>query len=510
MKFSIEDFLREVDIKTVVEMEAGVELEPVGTKGEYRGLCPFHSERTPSFFVNPEQGLYHCFGCGAGGNTINFVMDLYGLDFKEAVKYLVEKYAPQYDSDRLWKKAESEYASMRKLARYLYKKYILSGKYPQEILNYLTEERGVSYETIKEIGILPFVKEDFLRLDRKLQAGLNINIDKISDTAIIFPIKDTPGRLVGFVVRNLGKEPKYINSKGLKRNETPFLGYYAYREIRQGKRDYLIVVEGIIDAILVRQAGFKNVIASQGTDIPLQYISRLKKYITRVFLMLDKDASGKEATKRALGQILSMELIPYLYPSGSYFGKKDFGDLKDYSLIKKIIEGAVPYRNALLETIRTLKAREGTEGLIKARRIIKEIASHIKNDVMREAFEKEFIISNETTKSKNTSQAPKAPVSMIESVRKTIYIILAEKAPEVAERFRPSDENVYPLPEDISSYLTSEIEEYLRNPSGSLLRYFEDYNVLRLKKDSELFSDIFSRIYRKQPLRDFTKITKLQ
>ncbi len=314
----IERVRRESDILAVVSDY--VSLKKNGKY--YWGCCPFHSEKTPSFSVTPEKGIFYCFGCHAGGNVFNFLMKADQISFFEAAKKLAEKFhipLPQKDKTPQELAREKERARMwavnENAGKFFYACLAKTG-YGAKARAYL-RGRGVSEKTIEtfQIGFAPnawdklttaFKKRDFSD-ELLLKAGLALEgksggiYDRFRNR-VMFPIADERGRIVGFGGRVMDdSQPKYLNSSETivfnKRN-TLFALHLAYRQIRS--KDCVIIVEGYMDAITAHAYGVTNVVASLGTAFTRMQCRKLLRYTRRFVFSYDSDAAGQSATLRAL------------------------------------------------------------------------------------------------------------------------------------------------------------------------------------------------------------------
>lgn len=293
------------------------------TGKSYRGLCPFHQEKTPSFYVDREKGVYHCFGCGASGNVFRFVMEMEKVDFEEAVLRLAQKFGIPIP-ERKTSKWERLY-NLLKLAATFYREIYKSsvGRKPREYMR----ERGVKsdIEEIFMIGYAPpqgkvliekakrrgFTKKELL--DAGLVFEGDGDIFDIMRDRIIFPIKAHFGPFVGLGGRALemSVEPKYLNSpdtKIFKKGELLYglpLSKTHLRELGEA-----ILVEGYMDLILMYQNGFKNVVAPLGTALTESQAKLLSKYTKRVTILFDGDEAGERATMRAIPLLVKAGIVP--------------------------------------------------------------------------------------------------------------------------------------------------------------------------------------------------------
>lgn len=292
----------------------------------YQGLCPFHGEKTPSFNVNPARGIFHCFGCGVGGNVVTFIMKMEGLAFPEAVKFLAKRVGVVIE-DRPVSAAEKRRLDEREL---LYEISELASRFYRNLLErseeagtarrYL-EQRGVDRETA-EAYRLGYAPDRWDALARYLaqQHVLPEQAEKLGllrrregggyyDTfrnRLLFAITDIHGRVIGFGGRVLDDSlPKYINSPEspiYHKSEVLFGVHLAKGAMRE--QGSAIVVEGYFDHLALYQAGVRNVVATCGTALTDGHIKLLKRYATKVYTLFDADSAGKKATLRALDLFL--------------------------------------------------------------------------------------------------------------------------------------------------------------------------------------------------------------
>ena len=318
MRYS-DDIIEEVRMKNdIVDVVSQyVKLNKRGST--YFGLCPFHNEKTPSFSVTPAKQMYYCFGCGAGGNVFNFVMEYENYTFGEALKHLADRAGVQLPkieySGEAKKKAERRAAllEINKLAAgYFY--YQLRRESGRQAHEYLTG-RGLSEETIRKFGLgysdkysddlYKYLKSKNYSDELLRDSGL-FNVDERRGmydkfwNRVIFPIMDVNNRVIGFGGRVMGDgKPKYLNSP-----ETTIFdksrNLYGLNVARTTRKNYLILCEGYMDVISMHQAGFTNAVASLGTALTSGHASLLKRYTQEVLLLYDSDDAGVRAALRAI------------------------------------------------------------------------------------------------------------------------------------------------------------------------------------------------------------------
>lgn len=347
---TIEEILSRIDI---VELISGyIPLKRAGRS--YRALCPFHSEKTPSFMVNSERQIFHCFGCSAGGNAFGFVMQYERLEFPEAVELLAKKAGvplPKAASASQSQSIGTQLYKINELAAEFYFEQLYSAQ-GEAALKYLTK-RAVNKDTMQKFklgfaldhwdGLLNYLRAKGIPLGLIEKAGLIISKDKGGyydrfRNRLVVPIIDTRNRVLGFGARALDESlPKYVNSP-----ETPVYSKgkilfglnAAYEAIRVN--DSAIIVEGYLDLITPYQAGFKNIVASCGTALTLEQLRLIKRYTHNVVMVYDSDNAGMLATVRSLDLLIEEGLnvqvagLPEGYDPDGYvrrFGPDKFREL---------------------------------------------------------------------------------------------------------------------------------------------------------------------------------------
>lgn len=317
--FYPDELIEEVRTKNdIVDVISGyVRLQKKGSS--YFGLCPFHNEKSPSFSVSRGKQMFYCFGCGAGGNVITFLMEYENFSFVEAVKFLADRAGVELPEMEYSKEAK-EKANLRSVlleinkvaAQYFYVQ--LKAESGAIALTYL-KKRELSEETITGFGLgysnkfsndlFQYLKKKGYSEDLIRQAGL-VNTDEKNGVydkfwnRVMFPIMDVNNRVIGFGGRVMGDgKPKYLNSP-----ETAIFdksrNLYGLNRARTSRKSYLIVCEGYMDVIALHQAGFTNAVASLGTALTTGHASLIKRYVQEVYLTYDSDEAGTRAALRAV------------------------------------------------------------------------------------------------------------------------------------------------------------------------------------------------------------------
>lgn len=326
-----------------------VDLKKTGQN--FRALCPFHSEKTPSFFVNPSKKIFHCFGCGKGGDIITFLMEYENIDFQEAIEILSRRAGLEFESSKNKKKneisKENFYEIYRLAANYyneLLKKSEKAKKYLQirGITDRTAELFQLGYASSEKEGLYNYLKSKNINENLIKKSGLiSHNYDFFRDR-IIIPIHDVTGKIIGFggrLIETINDLPKYINSPDttiFKKGENIFGLWQAKNYIKE--KNYVIMVEGYIDVILCNQYGFKNTVAPLGTALTLEQLKRIKRFTNRLLFVFDGDEAGLTAVERSLslafqsGFIVKIVLLGKNEDPASILQKEGERSLKNYIL----------------------------------------------------------------------------------------------------------------------------------------------------------------------------------
>jgi DNA primase len=375
----------------------------------FTGLCPFHAEKSPSFAVHPTKQIYHCFGCGVGGDVFKFVMEMEKCAFPEAIRIVAEKCGiavprqkERSPEERKENQQRSVLVEMHREAQTFFVKQLegtLEGKAARAYL----EDRGLDKEAIGRFGIgyAPSGGDALLRhLKSKYNEKLLVESGLVSRDQsagrmfdrfrrrITFPISNESGKIVAFGARALGDDmPKYLNSP-----ETPIYSksnvlYHMDRAKDALRRqDFAILVEGYMDAIAVARAGISNVVASCGTSLAEPQIKLLSRFTRRVVVNYDPDTAGQTATERSLSLLLEQDFevrVLALPPVGD---KKADPDLfirergKDEYL--KLLKEAPPYVDYLIARARQMDLTTG-EGKLRAVNFLLPYVQKIPNRILR-------------------------------------------------------------------------------------------------------------------------------
>ena len=362
------------------------------------GNCPFHDEKTPSFTVSPAKGIYKCFGCGKGGNSVNFVMDHEHFSYPEALKFLASKYNIFIEEQE--RTPEQEEAANDRESMYIvsnsaneyFQDQLFNGDEGRAIgLSYF-KERGFREDTLKkfQLGYSPEKSDAFsthaLKEGYKIEflekTGLTIpkesrNYDRFRGR-VMFPIHSLSGRILGFggrILKSNVKAAKYLNSPESEiysKSKVLYGMYQAKNSIV--KKERCLLVEGYTDVVSMHQAGIQNVVASSGTSLTVDQIKLVKRFTNNITLLFDGDAAGLKAALRGVNLILQegLNVKVVTFPDGedpdSYAKKVSSEELENYidSQAKDFIE----FKCSLL-------LAEAKEDPIKRAELIKDIAATI-------------------------------------------------------------------------------------------------------------------------------------
>ena len=312
-----DEFISEIKYRNDLGELAGSYMQLKRRGRNLVGLCPFHGEKTPSFNIYTENGSFYCFGCGAGGDIITFVMKIENLDYMEAVKFLAQRAGmamPEDDYDDSMGKLRTRiYEANREAARFYYGK--LTSKEGASALSYL-KGRGLADSTIRHFG-LGFAPDERFSLGNHLRSrgfseaemiAANLVFKSRSGNSVLdrfynrvmFPIIDVRGNVIAFGGRIMSdQKPKYLNtSDTLVFNKSQNL--FSLNNAKNSKSDELILCEGYMDVIALNQAGFTNAVATLGTALTADQAALMKRYCKEVIVCYDADEAGQKATARAI------------------------------------------------------------------------------------------------------------------------------------------------------------------------------------------------------------------
>jgi len=397
----IEEVRRGNDIVEVISEYSNLKR----TGRNYQGLCPFHAEKTPSFSVNVDKQLFHCFGCKAGGNIFNFIMKIENLEFYEALEFLAKRAGIVLpDQEQAAVKSEKDYLyEANSLANRYFHYLLCKTKIGEQARAYLMK-RGIHQETIEKFrlgyaannwdGILKALGKRGIKEKILEKAGLVVAkaqgagyYDRFRQR-LIFPILDVRGRIIGFGGRVLDNTlPKYLNSPEtilFNKSKNLFGLYYAQGKIREKKQ--VLIVEGYLDFLALYQEGIENVVASLGTALTREQAKLLTRYTEEVVVAYDGDAAGEIATLRGLEILQAQGLKVKVLPLPENHDPDSFLREQGKEKFLALIEEALPWVEYSL--LRILAAYKGVTTENKAEMVEKSlpILLKIRNQVERDEY----------------------------------------------------------------------------------------------------------------------------
>jgi DNA primase len=396
----IEEIKNRLDIVEVIG--SYVKLQKAGAN--FRALCPFHSEKTPSFFVSPSRQIWHCFGgCGTGGDIFKFIMRIEGVEFGDALRILAQKAGVELKRERPELKTERQRLyEICELAAKFFEKQLTSSKVGKEAKEYLLS-RGITEDSIKKwrLGYSPDTWQglsDFLvgrgyQREEIEKAGLCVKNEQGSfydrfRGRIIFPVFDLNSQIIGFGGRVFGEKSKdetakYVNTPNtLLYDKSKVLYGLNEAKIAIRNKNECILVEGYTDVILVSQSGFENVVASSGTALTPYQLKILKRYSENLLIAFDMDMAGDSATKRGinLAQTMGFNIKVLLLPKDS-----DPADVasKNPALLAKLIKESRSILDFYFETTFSTYNSDTLEGKKEISKILLPVIKMIPSSIER-------------------------------------------------------------------------------------------------------------------------------
>lgn len=399
---AIEEIRQKADIVDVVSDY--VALKKRGKN--HLALCPFHSEKTPSFTVNQEKQLYHCFGCGEGGNVFSFVMKMEGLSFWEAARILAEKYSVQLD---IPDHGPGQDLSRKKLLFDITAAAadFFSGQLAQSPASAYIKGRGLTEDAVRhfKLGYSPegwdnlyrhLLSKGFMPKDIEA-AGLilpradrqNSYYDRFRNRLMI-PVFDIKGNVAGFGARSLdGAEPKYLNSPDSPiYNKSNILYGLNFSRDAIKKEDCVLIVEGYMDLISCFSSGIKNIAASSGTALTSSHARTLQRFTGNFSLVFDGDRAGELATDRTISMLRELEIYPKIV---RLEGGKDPDEIirnRGAEALREQIKKAVPWLKYRIEAAINRHNTKEAEGKARALKDSAKALSSEKDQVLRKEYAK--------------------------------------------------------------------------------------------------------------------------
>ena len=387
-----------------------VSLQPRGS--EYWGCCPFHSERTPSFHVRPDQQMYYCFGCKKGGGVINFVMELENLSYPDAIHFLAKRagmQVPEDTRDDGSNRLRSRLLALNRDAAHFYYDQLHSPK-GEAVMEYMRSRKitqknatnfGLGASSGEWDGLMTAMLEKGYTQAELITAGLAVKgknggaYDKFRNR-LIFPIVDVRGDVLGFGGRIVDK-----NDPGAKYMNTPETIVYSKRRVlyglnlaRKSKRQGILLVEGNIDVVMLHQAGFDNACASMGTALTQEQLHLLSRYTKDIILCYDNDEAGKVATQKALTLLRDTDFnvrvleLPKRLVGGQYVKQDadDFIKFQGADAFENLLSGSESGMDFRMAQLRDKFDLTSDRGRIDYAAAAAELLADVPNAVEREVY----------------------------------------------------------------------------------------------------------------------------
>ena len=477
----------------------------------FLALCPFHNEKTPSFSVSPDKQIYHCFGCGKGGNVFTFLMEHENMSFVETVRFLAQKAGITIPEKRIDSSAKEELERMHyahRVALDYFKSMLQAPKYHRQMTKYLKEQRRLTDESIElfQLGLAGEEWEGFLNYALKKElfpkelakAGLisySEKHDKYFDRfrqRLMIPIFNLSGKPIAFGGRTLkkGEPAKYVNSPEtmLYSKSNVLYGLNFSRQFIRERKE-VIIVEGYFDLISLYQAGIKNVVASSGTAFTAQQARLLARFAEMAYLFFDADSAGQAAAMRSVDVLYDagLEVMVMIPPEGedpdSVAVKQGAGG------IEKLKDDALRYLQFRVRNIDLKK-----QGIIAKEKLIKELAElagRIGDATRRRLFVAEaaevlqtdiqnfydLLKTDRTARIGGISVKPPKKIDDIERDLLSLIINHPEYFDDVSDELMPEDFHTETYAGLYSRMLTL-LKEKRTFSAGSLINYLDDDRLI--------------------------------
>lgn len=397
-----EAFLQElVEKNDIVDVVSGYVRLTKRSGANQFGLCPFHSEKTPSFSVSPDRQIYHCFGCGKGGGVINFIMEIENLSFPEAVEFLAKRVGmpiPEEENSAESKRRRRMLDLNRDAARFFHNCLKApEGRAAQAYMN----ARQITPPTATRFGLgaapdtwdsLRNAMHELGYRDQELfEAGL-VRKGKSGgfyDTfrgRLMFPVIDVRGDVIGFSGRILGDgEPKYMNSpETLVFNKSRNL--FAMNLAKKSKSGYIILAEGNIDVVMMHQAGFDSAVASLGTSLTAEQARLISRFTNEVVIAYDSDGAGKKASQRAIGLLEKLDVKVKVLSMTGAKDPDEFIKLKGADAFRNLLEKSENHIDYRLQTVTNKYDLTVDEQKVEFLKEASELVARLSGSVERQVY----------------------------------------------------------------------------------------------------------------------------
>ena len=513
-----------------------VKLEKQGKN--YKGLCPFHNEKTPSFIVSPEKHMYNCFGCHKSGNPLKFIQDIENVDFKSALRMLCEFNGIEYKDAPIKENPYTKYYKLMNTAKEFYNRFLIDDSSSVKALDYL-HQRGITDEIIKdfEIGLAPnnydtiyhlLSDMNYLELDMAdcglVDLGKNNKYHDLFVDRIMFPIKDDNNNTIAFSARIYEKkadQPKYINSretKIFKKDTVLFNINNAKREII--KKNRIIIHEGQMDVIAAYKSDLKETVCTLGSSIgdkQAQYISKLTK---NVVLCYDGDKAGISSSKKAInlfhkyGFNIHLVLLPDGMDTDEYVMKYGPEKYREYFLGHMVDEIEYLYQIALIGNDLNDKNQ-----LNKVKNEVFNIISSLNSQIEEEKYLKRFSeYLNSSLEAVIGDYNKSKSINVVQDIKPTI------KKPEKANKYNSecelrliyyamkSKKDALLIDDEIKNDLIAFSSDSVTLWFSLVNTYYEEYDVFDPQKFVNILSDsafeqykLLNNVLKKSLNQDFNK-----
>lgn len=514
MSDQIEEVKQKTDIVSLISDY--VELKKAGRN--YKALCPFHSEKTPSFMVSPELQIFKCFGCQKGGDAIAFLQEYEGMDFGEALKFLADRVGVKLKPFRGDQKSYKEKLyEINSSASYFFSWILKNHALGKPALDYLQKERKIAFKTI-EFFKLGFSPENPLGLKKFLVDKKKIDVGDLEKVGliyfkdgqlidrfrgrIIFPLFDHRGNIVGFSGRVL---PKDENSDLAKYINTPETEIYHKSKILYGlnftkgeikKRNEAVIMEGDLDVISSWQAGIKNVVAVKGSGLTEDQVRLISRFSKRLVLALDMDPAGDEAARRAIMQA-EVQGLEVRVARLKGFKDPDEAARKNPKALKDAIQNSLGVWDFLIASVFSrYKGETGTDKAKISRELVPILAAipdrivqaHYVSQVAKKLdVPVDAVFEQIEVAGLKLKRTPSLEIARPE--KKSRQALLEERLLTIAFRFEPK------------LLLKNDIKESLQTPLAK--RIFEEF-LLFFKKHRSFDPSLFASELPKELVQAFT------
>ncbi len=497
------------------------------------GLCPFHSEKTPSFSVSPSKQIYHCFGCGKGGGVISFIMEIERLSFPEAVAFLARRSGmPEPEED---KEASAQASLRRRLlelnkeaARFFYAELISPRGAPgQEYIR----RRGISPAMVKAFGLgyapdswsalldamraKGYSEEELFRAGLMKHGRRGGGYDAFR-SRLMFPVIDVRGSVIGFSGRIIGDgEPKYLNSP-----ETPVFSkshnLFAMNLAKKSKSGYIILTEGNIDVVSLHQAGFDSAVASLGTSLTPEQARLISRYVGEVVLCYDGDEAGRKASNRAIGILEKLDLKVRVLELKDAKDPDEFIRSKGADAFRNLLEGSAGQVEFRLKAVEREHPPATDEGKVDYLRQAVELLASLPGEVEREVYAARV--------AEKAGVSREAVLSEVKRLRRARYNAARKRQEQELTRptrmVQPAERGLrYDDPRSAMAeegllrllYLEPELAGKPELPapeafSSPMLRRFYEELLRREREGASLSLDVFAGVFTPEEMSHFTRI----